>query len=172
MLKMKQVVLTLAVTLFCVTQASQARSYCSDTSSMGRKIQQEADKHVGSSTWSFYAIRKYCKTKCNKCNMFVAEMIEDAGGSVPHRYPFVWTPIGTNEWANPKSRYLRRAWCWKLVVGCYKDGDVAATSGNPMGHVGIVTGENTVTSANRYVIVKNNWGFRSGQNPTFWRYTC
>ncbi len=84
------------------------------------------------------------------------------------RWFFMWSPIGANEWKNPGSSYLTRDRCWTLVTGCYKDGDVAATGG----HVGIVTGHGFTTSAARDKVVRNDWGFRSGQRPTFWRYTC
>ncbi len=80
----------------------------------------------------------------------------------------MWSPIGANEWKDPSSSYLTRARCWTLVTGCYKDGDVAAWAG----HVGIVTGQGTTTSAAATSVVKNDWGFRNGQYPTFWRYTC
>ena len=80
-----------------------------------------------------------------------------------------WSPIGANEWGNSQSSYLTSDSCWSLVTGCYKDGDVAAEGG----HVGIVTGNSIVTSAGKYEILRNDWGFRPGQpSPTFWRYSC
>ncbi len=90
------------------------------------------------------------------------------------RYPrwIRWSPIGAGEWKNSRSSYLTRDPCWTLVTGCYKDGDVAA--GDTPAHVAIVTGRGTTTSAATYRVVRNDWGFRSGQTftPTFWRYTC
>ena len=98
----------------------------------------------------------------------MAEVIEGVGKSVPHRRWWLWTPIGAREWANPSSTYLTKDKCWSLVTGCYMRGDVAAAGG----HVGIVTGKDTTTSAAHNSVVMNDWGFRAGQRPTFWRYTC
>ena len=78
-----------------------------------------------------------------------------------------YSPIGANEWANPRSTYLTGDRCWTRVNSA-STGDVAATGG----HVGIVTGYRTTTSAAKDAVVKNDWGFRRGQSPVFWRYTC
>ena len=127
-----------------------------------------ADSYVGSTAWAYASSRKTGRNTY-KCNIFVAEFIEQAGKSVPHRHWWKWSPIGAAEWANPNSSYLTSASCWSVVTGCYKRGDVAATGG----HVGIVTGKDATTSASSIVnsVVKNDWGFRAGQRLTFWRYT-
>ena len=49
-----------------------------------------------------------------------------------------------------------------------QEGDVAALGT----HVGFVTGSAETTSGAEHEVINNDWGFRSGQNPTFWRYGC
>ncbi|KAK3108448.1 hypothetical protein FSP39_008184 [Pinctada imbricata] len=93
-----------------------------------------------------------------------------------HFYIRSWwrfAPIGANEWANPRSTYI--GYCWRLCSNrSTQKGDVLAIAGNGgSGHVGIVTVPNRMTtSAARYRVVQNDWGFRAGQNPTCWRYNC
>lgn len=86
-----------------------------------------------------------------------------------YRRWYWYSPIGADEWADSSSSYLTEDSCWHL---CYnkQPGDVIAEHG----HVGIVTGDGLTTSASAVEdkIVENDWGFRSGQNPTCWRYTC
>ncbi|KAI0231762.1 MFS-type transporter SLC18B1 [Lamellibrachia satsuma] len=131
----------------------------------GFHIAAEAKKEVGSTLWSFESSHGTgCDT--NKCNTFVADMIERAGGSVPQRHVWKKSPIGAREWENPKSTYLTGDPHWVLVTGTPKPGDIAAYGG----HVGIVTGPDTTISATAANIVENDWGFRKGQKPTFWRY--
>ena len=83
------------------------------------------------------------------------------------RHWYSWSPIGAKEWANPKSTYLTKDPHWVLVT-TPRRGDVAALDG----HVAIVVDTNpgTTVSANNDKVVKNDWGFRKGQKPTFRRY--
>ncbi|XP_046578702.1 uncharacterized protein LOC124286386 [Haliotis rubra] len=129
-------------------------------------IKRVADSYIGRTRWS-YASSHATGSNTNKCNIFVADVIEEAGGSVPHRWWGFAGPIGAREWGNPSSSFLTRDGCWtNHQTG--REGDVIAGGG----HVGIVTGGRLTTSAARYSVVKNNWGYRSGQSVTFWRYTC
>ena len=50
-----------------------------------KKIAKQAKNHVGSKIWS-KASKHKLGADTNKCNIFVAEMIEKAGASLPHRY--------------------------------------------------------------------------------------
>ena len=83
------------------------------------------------------------------------------------RRSWYYSPIGAWEWAKPNSAYLTKDKCWMHVTSP-RVGDVAAKGG----HVGIVTGYKTTTSAAEKKVVKNDWGFRKSPTPTFWRYTC
>ncbi|XP_067683472.1 uncharacterized protein [Haliotis asinina] len=133
---------------------------------IGSKIKRVADSYINSTRWS-YASPHTTGRNTNKCNIFVADVIEKAGGSVPHRWWGVAGPIGAREWGNPRSSYLTGDRCWtNHRTGL--DGDVIAGGG----HVGIVTGRRLTTSAAKYSVVKNDWGYRPGQSVTFWRYTC
>ena len=100
--------------------------------------------------------------------IFVAEMIESAGGSVPNWYESPWSPIDAKEFANPHSSYLSDDGCWSLLTECYKRGDVTAEPETPHGHVGIVTDKARTASARSHTIVKSAWGFDGKE--TFWRY--
>ncbi|KAI0213299.1 hypothetical protein LSAT2_001675 [Lamellibrachia satsuma] len=138
----------------------------SSSTSKREQIAWEAESKRGSTVWAFAAWHKtfYNTTKCN---IFVAEMIEAAGATVHHRRSNWWTPIGAREWAKTDSSYLVNSGCWSHVNFSSR-GDVAACEG----HMAIVTGYHTTTSATHDNVVTNDWGFRSGQTPTFWRYTC
>ena len=88
-----------------------------------------------------------------------------------NRWPFFYSPIGADQWADPDSRYLKDSDYWNLCSGRPQTGDVIAEHG----HVGIVTGYRRTTSASARtdpmgIVVENDWGFRSGNNPTCWRY--
>ncbi|KAK2187012.1 hypothetical protein NP493_180g00001 [Ridgeia piscesae] len=129
----------------------------------------EAEKHLGSRQWSYFSIRKTGRPG-RKCNIFVAEMIQDAGGVVPLHRSETWSPICAAEWSNPNSRSLLESGCWKHVTSPRR-GDVAGFGG----HVGIVTGPRSSIGASSVIadaVVISDWGFRPGHNPVYWRYTC
>ena len=48
-------------------------------------IAKEAESKKGSELWSYASSHK-TGANTNKCNVFVAEMIEAAGATLPHRY--------------------------------------------------------------------------------------
>ncbi|XP_071083407.1 uncharacterized protein [Haliotis cracherodii] len=125
-----------------------------------------ADRYIGSTQWS-YASSHDTGRNTNKCNIFVADVFDEAGGGVPHRWFGLAGPIGAGEWGNPRSSYLTSDRCWTNYPTGHV-GDVIAGGG----HVGIVTGRRITTSAARYSVVKNDWGFRPGQTVTYWRYIC
>ncbi|ELT93999.1 hypothetical protein CAPTEDRAFT_197771 [Capitella teleta] len=130
-----------------------------------------ADKHVGSTNWAKDAKRGQLKAGDFKCSQFVAEVVKEAGGNVPQRtFLGVKTgPIGAGEWSNKNSTYLNNDKCWTRVTSP-QPGDVAGGHG----HVGIVTGPSMTTSAAKSEVVKNDWGFGSGDRKAeaFWRNTC
>ncbi|XP_022102547.1 uncharacterized protein LOC110985669 [Acanthaster planci] len=131
----------------------------------GQSIANVALGYVGSTRWALTS-STWPGTNTNKCNIFVATVLEEAGASVPQRHWWTWSPIGANEWANSNSNYLTSSSCWTSGSGGI--GNVAALGG----HVGIVTSSSQTTSATATAVVTNDWGFRSGQSPVFWEYTC
>ncbi|ELT94004.1 hypothetical protein CAPTEDRAFT_197776 [Capitella teleta] len=186
-------------------------------SSKGAAIAKKAQSYLHDTKWSKASSHSVGAGK-HKCNIFIAEVIKEAGGSVPHRLRqqyfiqtksvfgikavairknsslikwdiavgkagfheayddlmtlhihFWWSPIGANEWANTTSSYLCDDKCWVLVTSP-QNGDVAAG----YGHVGIVTGPATTTSAGEFAVVTNDWGFGNPprQAQAFWRYIC
>ncbi|KAK2163372.1 hypothetical protein NP493_1466g00016 [Ridgeia piscesae] len=142
-----------------------------DTVPKAEKIAKMAESKVGSTLWSFASTHK-TGANTNKCNIFVGEMIEAAGATVPHRHWWMWSPIGAAEWGSSSSSYLLSNKCWTLVSSTTdaKRGDVISDGH----HVGIVTGQSLTTSASARTqnVVTNDWGFKASQNPTIWRYTC
>ncbi|XP_067683476.1 uncharacterized protein [Haliotis asinina] len=133
----------------------------------GTDIQRTADKYIGSTKWS-QASSHRTGANTNKCNIFVAEVLEEAGATVPHRHVLTWSPIGAGEWGNPNSEYLNDDSCWTHVTSA-QVGDVIGDGV----HVGIVTGSQLTTSARYDKVVKNDFGFRSSQaDMTLWRFTC
>lgn len=59
-----------------------------------------AESKVGWTLWSKASSHRTGKNTW-KCNIFVAEVIEEAGGSVPHRWEIhhCWTPLSGRRWA-------------------------------------------------------------------------
>lgn len=132
-------------------------------------IAKEAEKHLGSTEWSYFSLRKTGRPG-RKCNIFVAEMIQDAGAVVPLHRSQTWSPICAAEWSNPNSDSLLESGCWKHVTSPRR-GDVAGFRG----HVGIVTSPRSTIGASSIIadaVVISDWGFRSGHHPVFWRYNC
>ena len=80
---------------------------------------------------------------------------------------YKWSPISADEWADPQSSALTSSISWTNVQFAER-GDVAASGG----HVGIVVAQNETVRAvtMERKILRNDWGFRAGQNTTFWRY--
>ncbi|XP_048252643.1 uncharacterized protein LOC124122220 [Haliotis rufescens] len=133
----------------------------------GGHIQRTADNYIDSTKWSKASTHR-TGAKTNKCNIFVAEVLEEAGGKVPHRHWLTWSPIGAGEWRNSNSEYLTSDSCWTHVTSA-QVGDVIGNGE----HVGIVTGSKLTTSARFDKVVKNDFGFRIPKDTmTLWRFTC
>lgn len=112
----------------------------------------------------------------NKCNKFVADVITEAGDTVPYvngrlrKYP----PTA-GQWGDPN--FEIPGW---IVVENPMPGDVASIPaigplppGSATGHVGIVIENNpefwTTASASDKVVLVNDWAGRPGQKPVFRR---
>lgn len=142
--------------------------------------------HVGSSTWAYSANKPPYGPKTDKCNLFVYDVLNEAGASVQMKTRdrgwlkglitarYVKHPPLAGQWAN--SSVSIPGW---MVVKTPQVGDVAAEAIqylNATGHVGIVSevtqgGKNGKTiSATATKVVENDWGFRAGQNVVFRRY--
>ncbi|ELT91267.1 hypothetical protein CAPTEDRAFT_202383 [Capitella teleta] len=160
---MKFVFLLLAVLVFVHLDLGSASDL-----SIRERIAAVAKGYEGSEKWSFKSWRKVGRNKW-KCNIFVAEVIEEAGAVVPHRRWWKWTPIGAEEWGKADSEYLADTGCWETTTSP-GIGDVA-TDGK---HVAIVTGDEETVSATYDKVVRNDWGFDPPKREAdlFWRYTC
>ncbi|KAL3860175.1 hypothetical protein ACJMK2_010333 [Sinanodonta woodiana] len=157
----KKLILSLFVT-FCISLVCRA-------SSSGENIGNRARSYIGSRTW-LYSSSHVTGVNTNKCNIFVADVLKEENCPAPNRSWWRYSPIGAGEWANPNSEYLNSSRCWEICDSPVK-GDVIAMGG----HVGIVSGSRNTTSASalaqpRGLIVENDWGFRSDDNATCWRY--
>ena len=147
-----------------------------------------AKKYIGSSTWAYSANKPPYGPKTNKCNLFVYDVLNQAGASVQMKKRdrgwfkgifvkrYVNYPPLAGQWAN--SSVSIPGW---IVVKTPQIGDVAAEAiqySNATGHVGIVSevtlggknGKTISASAVTNKVVENDWGFRSGQNVVFRRY--
>ncbi|KAK6168113.1 hypothetical protein SNE40_022006 [Patella caerulea] len=145
------------------------QSICGISALSGGTIARAADRHIDSTHWSF-ASSHATGRNTNKCNIFVADVLESVGADVPRRWFGFSGPIGAGEWGNPSSSYLSGNSCWNNV-NSPRIGDVIGDGV----HVGIVTGYRKTTSARYDMVVKNDWGYRSNQSSTrftFWRYVC
>ena len=110
-----------------------------------QKIVDRANAQIGSTAWDINVAKGNFPEKTNKCNLFVHEMLTDAGASpgTPNgwRHP---SPPSAGQWANPS--YAIPGW---RVLGpgeSPQPGDVAAQPGNysdATGHVVIVGPNNT-----------------------------
>ncbi|KAK6166763.1 hypothetical protein SNE40_023387 [Patella caerulea] len=156
--------LTIFSTLYLILQ-----SLCGINAISGWQIADRADFYIGETLWNFASDHR-SGPGTNKCNFFVADVIWEAGGAVPHRYFGISGPIGAGEWGNPNSTYLSDDECWHNV-NSPQIGDVMGDGV----HVAIITGRRKTTSAASHEVVKNDWGFRREQRNTqftYWRYIC
>lgn len=152
---------------------------------------------IGSGDWAYRSARPPYPEGTNKCNLYVYEMANDVGYVVPRRERFsfrkfetVWYPPLAGHWADAQEAIGN----WHMVNDP-RPGDVISEAINysdATGHVGIVSypepsgqsvelppgqhatvvlflGRRTVSAA-ALLVVENDWGFRSGQNPKFRRY--
>jgi hypothetical protein len=137
-----------------------------------------ARSKVGSHSWLYDSRKDNFAEKTNKCNQFVYDVLVEAGVKPPPEVP-KWHGMANRaptagEWAT--STTMIPGW---IVVTEAQPGDVVAEAHNysdATGHVGIVVGASSTVSAAALppkpgTVVENDWGFRSGQTPTFRRCT-
>ena len=142
-----------------------------------QKIAQAARSHLGSTDWNYDVAKGNFPKGTNKCNLFVYDVAIEAGADVPlvnGGGPFGIFgreyPPTAEQWAEPNFKIEG----WK-VVSTPQAGDIAALQINysdATGHVAIVSGSGATigTSSFDNFISETDWGFRSGQSPTFRRY--
>jgi hypothetical protein len=163
----------------------------------GHSLATLAKSKVGSASWAYDSARSPYPSGANKCNLFVYEMANQASLPVPKRERFslssfarVWFPPLAGEWADPATDV--GAWA---AVKDPRPGDVIAEAhdyADATGHVGIL-GDPDPTGMSRSVppgvheqvsldlrrvtisaggdeVLRNDWGWRSGQKPSFKRY--
>ena len=149
-----------------------------------KQVVQAAEKQEGSKDWDINAKRSPYPAGANKCNLFVAEMLAEAGIPVPNesgsifgipRYP----PLAA-QWADPSVEIP--GWIVLPPGTQPQPGDVVAEKINysdASGHVGIVVEKEdgsgvetmSVDSHSRPERVKRtSFGFRSTEHPVFRRY--
>ncbi|KAK6173664.1 hypothetical protein SNE40_017075 [Patella caerulea] len=154
--------ITIACCLFL-----QALSRCEASegspSPIADDIVREAKSHIGDPKWS-RASNYSSGPNTDKYHIFVADVMKEAGGSVPSWY-FYGGPIGAGEWGSRWSFYLMFSPSW-ITVNSPLIGDVIGDGQI----VGIMTGPNKTTHAGRRRVVENDWGFRPNQSLAYWRY--
>lgn len=156
-----------------------------------------AKSKVGSTSWAYNSARPPYPSGANKCNLFVYEMANGASATVPKRERFswsrgawVWYPPLAGEWADPGTA----VGTWAAVKDP-RPGDVIAEAhdyADATGHVGILGDPDPIgvsqsvppgvheqvsldlqrvtISAGGDEVLRNDWGWRSGQHPSFKRY--
>ncbi|XP_071798376.1 uncharacterized protein [Asterias amurensis] len=115
-------------------------------------------------------------SNARKSHLFVADVFEAVGVTVPHRRVMVApVPISAWEWGYQYTSYLTiSTLCWELrsypSVG-YVISDRT--------YVGIVTGANETTIAASAKLLSVDWGFRDGSGfgsrssiTAYWEYVC
>lgn len=135
---------------------------------MGERIVGIANGYVGSTDYNLLSKQGDFLPGNPKCNKFVYDVLLQAGASsgLPNQ-PGRWGMPGPKppiaaQWAN--ANYNIPGW---VVVSSPMPGDVASFSG----HVGIVFGNGlTISATLRDGVVRNDWGFRTGQTPVFRRF--
>ncbi|KAK6173663.1 hypothetical protein SNE40_017074 [Patella caerulea] len=154
--------ITIACCLFL-----QALSRCEASegspSPIADSIVREAKSRIGETKWGI-ASNYSTGPNTDKYHLFVADVITEAGGSVPFWY-FYRSPIGAGEWGSRWSFYLMFSPSW-INVNSPLFGDVIGDGEI----VGIVTGPNKTTHVAKHRVVENDWGFRPNQTLAFWRY--
>ncbi|OQW89618.1 MAG: hypothetical protein BWK78_07615 [Thiotrichaceae bacterium IS1] len=143
-----------------------------------KHIVEAAKQQVGSSQWSYYgSVGGLCwfRSKSNKCNKFVYDILTEAGVPVPTiRGRFNHCPPTASDWASPMVEIQG----WEIVIGLPQPEDVVAVQheySDATGHVGIVSGEKTTISqsSETHKVVENDWGFRGDEGiVVFRRCTC
>ena len=144
-------------------------------------IAAEALKHRGSEVWKKGGLRVYEGPRGtesylpgnNKCNLFVYEMLTQAGARIEMELrenalgiQIGYPPLAAH-WADPQ-HYIPGFTVLKVPPDTPEPGDVAAVknvSWDASGHVGIVVGSpdgraTTTVSGRADGVVHNDWGFR------------
>lgn len=146
-----------------------------------------AQGKIGSQDYLFGVENRNFPAGKNKCNLMVADVIEEAGLPLPliERFPRPPRRPSANEWANPNQPLVAFHPGTSIVAGHWQvlpkgdsplPGDILATAGDESGHVGIVadTGHSISTDNNfpdmKGIVHFKDWGFRTGESPTFRRW--
>lgn len=136
-----------------------------------------ARSKIAAQDWLYDKSKDHFAAKTNKCNQFVYDVMVEAGVVPP---PTISRWLGMRRRAPTAGEWADKTlviFCWE-VVSDPLPGDVIAEAheyADATGHVGIVTGPRLTVSAAALpphpgTVVENDWGFRTGQHPTFRRY--
>lgn len=131
-----------------------------------QRIADAAERNVGSRAWMVGWFRKGYGPLDFKCNLFVAEMVEEGLGIGGRLIDAKGNAPLAGTWGDPSAKIEG----WKVVTDSPQPGDVIAIralSANATGHVGIVVAKAlTVSQASPdhgNKVIRNDWGFRAGQ---------
>jgi len=133
-----------------------------------------AENNEGSTAWGYNVAKGNFPAGCNKCNLYVYDVLKKAGASpgLPH-YNGTNPPTAA-DWANPF--VVIPGWVVLTRNQPRLPGDVVAQQENhsdATGHMGIVIGPNLTSSFSAITqqVTENDWGFRSDNGwATFRRY--
>ncbi|NHA03474.1 CHAP domain-containing protein [Mucilaginibacter sp. HC2] len=134
-----------------------------------------AENYEGSTAWGYYVAKGNFPARCNKCNLYVYDVLKKAGANPGLPHVNGKFPSTAADWANPFVKIP--GWIVLTSKQAPMLGDIVAVQENysdATGHVGIVIGPNLTSSFSSYTqqVTENDWGFRSdnGGWPVFRRY--
>lgn len=134
-----------------------------------------AENYEGSTAWGYYVAKGNFPARCNKCNLYVYDVLKKAGANPGLPHVNGKFPSTAADWANPFVKIP--GWIVLTSKQAPMPGDIVAVQENysdATGHVGIVIGPNLTSSFSSYTqqVTENDWGFRSdnGGWPVFRRY--
>lgn len=135
-----------------------------------------AEDYEGSTAWGYNVSKEMFPARCNKCNLYVYDVLKKAGANPGLPHVNGTFPPTAADWADPSVSIPG----WVVLSSNAKlmPGDVVAQAhyNDPFatGHVGIVIGPNLTSSFSSITqqVSENDWGFRgdTGGWPTFRRY--
>jgi hypothetical protein len=123
-----------------------------------------AESYNGSNAWGYKRAKDNFPANCNKCNLYVYDVLKRAGASPGQPHNHGTNPPTAADWANPF--FNIPGWTILRSNQPAMPGDIVAVAENysdATGHVGIVIGPNLTSSFSSFTqqVTQNNWGFRN-----------
>ncbi len=123
-----------------------------------------AKEYNSSTAWAWQKRKENFPARCNKCNLYVYDVLKKAGVNpgLPHGHGQY--PPTAADWANPSFKIP--GWIVLTSKQMPMPGDIVAVHENysdATGHVGIIIGPHLTSSfsSKTQSVVENDWGFRS-----------